>query len=228
MWWLKQIISIPSALLQMVITYLPGDVGNVLRSRYWRKRLGFLGQGAIIDVGVHFVNPEYIEIGDNCWIDRHVMILAGIDKSRREKVVRTCDGFQGKSGFVHIGRNIHVATGCILSGIDAGIFVDDDCGFSAGCRVYAFSHHYRSKAHPEDRTFSFGPMVRQESQCLVSGPVHIGRNTGVALNVVILPGVYVSEECFIAPNSILNGGRFKPNTIISGSPAKASTPRFGN
>lgn len=223
---IKMIFYFPLNIWEMVINYLPGQIGFILRYRYWKKRLKFLGKNVRIDVGVHFGNPSYIEINDNCWIDRNVMIIAGPDQSEREKVIRKNNNFPGKPGVVYIGKNIHIGPNCIISGISSGVYISDDCGFSANCMVYAFSHHYRSKKASWNKEFHFGPQVDYDRQCILEGPIFIGNNTGIALNSVILPGVSIPQNCFVAINSLVVGGVFRENSIISGNPASTIGSRF--
>ncbi len=209
-----------------VISHLPGPAGFSLRYRYWRKRLKAIGNGVLIDTGVHFQNPGFISLGDNCWIDKDVIMLAGLDNSSREKIILKNRDYPGEPGVVHIGRNVHVGPGCIISGISSGVHVSDDCGFSAGCKVYAFSHHYRSKRDPRNSTVHFGPMASQDRQCIIEGPVYIGPNTGVALNSVILPGASIAENCFVAINSVVFHGQYPGNSMLSGNPAVRTGDRF--
>jgi acetyltransferase-like isoleucine patch superfamily enzyme len=213
------------SLEEMAITYLPGPQGHALRYRYWKKRLKYLGENVLLEVGVYLQNPGFISIDDNAWIDRNVILLAGHDDSRREKVRRGEDG-RVEPGCVHVGKNIHIGPYCILSGISGGIFLSDDCGISANAKLYAFTHHFRSQAHPGDASFRFNPRVAQERQCLIEGPIYLGANTGVALNSVILPGTSIEENCFVAINSVVGPGRFEPNSLIAGQPAKRIGRRF--
>ena len=74
---IKILLTLPADIYLMLITYLPGSVGYYLRFKYWRKQLKFVGEKVRIDTGVYFQNPEFIEIDDNCWIDKNVIILAG-------------------------------------------------------------------------------------------------------------------------------------------------------
>jgi len=205
---------------------MPGKVGFFLRVRYWRNKLKHLGESTSIDVGVYFQNPEYISIGDNCWIDRGVVILAGIDKSNREKIIINNKHYTFEKGVVHIGDSVHIGVGCIISGISAGVYISNDCGLSAKCSLYAFSHHYKSRKSPKDTSFSFGPMVDHNRQCLIEGPIFIGENTGIALNTTILPGVFILENSFVAINSVVMKKKYAPNSLISGNPARVTGTRF--
>lgn len=223
---LKLWLLFPVALYQMIVTFLPGHIGDVLRYRYWKRRLRHLGKGVRIEPGVLFQGPDYIELDDYCWIDRNVSILAGQDNSSREKIVKRNDTYRGPAGVVHIGKYVHISPSCILSGIDAGIFISDECGLSARCQLYAFSNHYRSARLPGDSTVHFGPLVSEDRQCIVKGPIVLGKNTGLALNCSVLPGVTIPENCFVTINSVVTGGHFHENSIISGNPAKECGGRF--
>lgn len=230
---LKRLLIMPWELLNlakstylMILSYMPGEIGFRLRRFYWKKKLRYLGKNVLIDIGVYFQNPEFISIDDNCWLDKYVSILAGLDDSTREKILLKNKDYKGEPGVVHFGKNIHVAPGCIISGIGAGVYISDDCGFSSNCKLYAFSHHYRSRLNPGDATIHFGPMAAENRQCLIEGPIYIGANTGIALNSVILPGVSILQNCFVTINSVVHYGRYKNNSIISGNPANISDIRF--
>jgi len=222
---IKAIFGVPWVLYLQLITYMPGAIGFFLRYRYWKKRLKFLGENTKIDVGVYFQNPEFISIGTNCWIDRGVMILAGIDHSSREKIVLKNKYYTYEKGVVYIGDNVHVGAGCIISGISAGVYVSNDCTMSANCSVYAFSHHYKSVKAPK-KIIGFGSMVEHNRQCLIEGAVFIGENTGLALGVTVLPGVEIMKNSFVAINSVVHRKKFKENSLISGNPAKVVGNRF--
>lgn len=223
--WIRNSPELLRALEEMVITHLPGPQGYALRYEYWKKRLAHLGDSVLIDTGVYFQNPQFISIGDNCWIDKNVMILAGHDDSTREKIVRG-DSDRVTRGHVSLGKNIHIAPSCIISGIAAGVVISDDCTLSAHCKLYALSHHYRSGRNPGDMRITFGTRTALERQCLIEGPIFLGTNTGVALNSVILPGTTIAENSFVAINSVITHGSFEPNSLIAGNPAKRIGPRY--
>lgn len=208
------------------VTHFAGDSGERLRYRYWKGRLKNLGDGVRIGPGVQFVNPEFISIDDGSWIDKDVVIIGGVDRSSREIRRRKNKAYPGEPGEVFIGKNVHVGIGTLISGIDAGVYISDDCGFSAHCKVYGFAHHYRSFADPTNRNISFGPLVAPDRQVLISRPVVLGRNTGVSLNSIILPGANLGEDCFVSVNSVVFAGNFRSNSIIEGSPAKIQDVRF--
>lgn len=223
---IKLVISFPGAVWLGFITGLPGECGSGLRYSYWKRRLKTIGKGVRIDCGVYFQNPQYISVGDNTWIDRNVIILAGLDRSQREKIRIENPDYLYEQGHVHIGSHIHIPPNCIISGIDSGVYISDGCGLAAGCKIYAFSHHYRSAKDPQNKNIKFGSMVPPDEQCLMSGPVYLGANVGLALNTVILPGVSIRENSFVAINSVVYKGRYPANSLLQGSPAKVVGERF--
>lgn len=209
-----------------MITYLPGPAGYALRYSFWRKRLRRLGKGSRIGTNVYFQKPDYIEIGDNCWIDHNVIILAGPDYNDREKIIRTNMNFTGVPGVVHIGKNVHIGPNTLISGISAGVRISHDCCITAYCKLYAFTHHYRSEKDPTNALMSFDSQVSLDRQCVISGPIQLGENTVVALGSTILPGVSIMENCFVAINSVVRSGEFQKNSIIQGNPASVTGQRF--
>ena len=151
---MHRLLNVLDSIWLWVVQDMPGSLGFRLRSGYWRRRLKYLGTHARIDCGVYFQSPEFISIDDNSWIDRGVMILAGRDRSTRKIrkwAVRTLAG----DGEVHIGRNVHIGAFSIISGIEGGVHIGDDCTFSPAVKVYAFSHHYRFEDDPANRSVAY-------------------------------------------------------------------------
>ena len=223
---LRKTVSLIPAVWRMVVCYLPGPIGYDLRRRYWKKRLRHLGEEVLIEPGVYFQSPEHISLDDHCWIDRGVILLAGIDTTGREKIVLENAEFQGEAGVIHIGKYVHVAPHCIISGISGGVYISDRCSIAAGSKIFALSHHYLSRKDPGNRRVCFSPMVAEEEQCMILGPVQLGRNTGVAANAVILPGVSIPDDCFVSVNSVVSRARYRSNSIIGGYPAESGKNRY--
>lgn len=220
------LLQIIDDMVLFIINNFPGRIGYKLRYSFWKPKLRFLGKNVKIDTGCYFQNPSYIVINDNCWIDKSVIILAGLDTSQREKVrIKNID-YLGEEGLVYIGKNVHIGIRCIISGISSGVYISDDCGCSANCSIYAFTHHYKSKQDPANANIHFGPMVSPDRQCIIEGAVFIGVNTGIALNSVILPGTSIRENSFVEINSVVFAKNFPSNSIISGNPAKKIKERF--
>jgi len=223
---IKIFLTLPAMLYACFVNYLPGDIGLGIRYYYWKKRFKYLGRNVRIETGTYFQNPKFISIDDNTWIDRDVVILGGLDDSQREKIKKENIHYKGLPGEVYIGKNVHIGIGCVLSGIESGLYISDDCTFSAHCKVYAFSHHYKSKIEPRKRV-CFGSRGLPEHQCLFTGSVYFGKNTGLAMNCVVLPGTAVLEDCFVKIGSVLRQTTYEHNSVINGNPASVIASRYG-
>lgn len=221
---LRQLSRLPSDIWQALISVLPGPVGYALRSRFWRNRLKYMGEGVRIDCGAYFQNPQFISIDDNVWIDRSVIILAGQDKSTRHRRIMENAEFPLEEGEVHIGKNVHIAAQCIISGI-GGAYISDNCSLASSVKLYSFSNHYRSDEFPSDRKIKFAILVDQDQQYMIQGPVFLDENVGVAVNSVILPGVSIRENSFVLINSVVSTS-FEANSLIAGNPARRIRSRF--
>lgn len=221
----RWILNLHRSFLLGFVTNFPGEFGYSIRRRYWKSRLRHLGADVRFDVGILIQNPQYVSIANNCWIDRHVTILAGSDWSSREKRKVRNALYPGEPGAVHIGRNVHVGAHSIISGISAGVYISDDCCCAAMCRIYAFSHNHRS---PFDlrKKVNFGARVEEARQSMIDGPVFLGENTGLALGVTLLPGAAIGADSFVKINSVVPGAEFPSNSVIQGDPAKRVGDRF--
>jgi acetyltransferase-like isoleucine patch superfamily enzyme len=173
-----------------------------------------MGKNVIIDVGTYFQNPQYITLEDNVWIDRYVEILAGVPREPRITHVKSNINFTLEPGNVFIGKQVHVAPNCILSGI-GGLYIGNNSGIAANTAIYSFSHHYQNLNDKEDKNqYYFTPQARSDQQAMISGPVFIDDFCGVGANSVILPGTTLKRGSWIGSNSLISGS-FPESTIIS-------------
>ena len=220
----KIIMKFPLDIYEVFVIYLRGPIGYKLRYRYWKKRLKYIGKNVVIEDGVYFQKPRSISLDDNCLIDKGVIILGGPDKSNRARRYIPNKMFPLGRGGVHIGKNVHIAPYCLISGI-GGIYISDNCTLSSGVKAYSLSHHYRSDEFPNIRSFGFGSCIRPENQFMIEGPIFIDKNVGVALNSIIMPGVVIKNDSFIAINSVVSSS-FEENSLIAGNPAKRVKERY--
>jgi acetyltransferase-like isoleucine patch superfamily enzyme len=221
---IKILLEFPINIWNQFVSYLPGNIGFKLRYRFWKNRLKFLGKDVKIDIGVYFQNPQFISIDEQSWIDRGVIILAGADKSNRPRRLLTNNKFQLQKGMVYIGKRVHIAPYCVLSGI-GGVYISDECGVATGTKIFSFSNHFRSDEFPSNKEFRFALFVDQSRQFMIEGPVFIDLNVGIASNTTILPGVSIGKDSFVAINSVVMSS-FEENSLIGGNPAKRVNDRF--
>lgn len=190
-------------LFELIISNYPGGTGRIIRKIYYKFRLGEMGKGVIIDCGVRIINPRWVKIGNNTWIDNYVIILAGPPTGDRKVYSRKVTAFDVPEGFVSIGDNCHIAPFVVLQG-HGGLTIGNDITVASGCKIYTLSHHYRNLNDPKDkRRFKFSSMAPEHEQSLISAPIIIANSAAVGLNSVILPGCQISAGAWIAPGSIV-------------------------
>ena len=223
---LRNLVAILPALRDMVIVFLPGHAGNLLRARYYRKRLRGLGRGVTIDVGVQFVNPEFITIGDGCWIDKYALLMAGPPYEGKRRLTRKPNpAFDYAEGELVIGKRCHIASHTVVNG-HGGVSIGDNTTVAAGAKIVSLSHHYRNLSDELDRfMYRFGSRAPEEEQALLSSPVVLGQNAGLATNSVMLPGSSVGDDSWVGACSLVSGG-IPAGYIAWGVPAKAMKRRL--
>jgi acetyltransferase-like isoleucine patch superfamily enzyme len=206
--------------LDLLVVYLPGPGGELVRARYYRGRLRHLGADVRIEVGVHFVNPEHISIGDNCWIDKYVIMLAGPPVANGRLIARIpSELFAGREGEIVIADNCHIASHALING-HGGVHVVNNSTVAAGAKIISLSHHHRNPTDPsDDRLYSFGSRTPADQQSLVSAAVVMEDETALGTNAVMLPGTSIGAWSWVGAQSVVT----KPipsRCIALGAPAK--------
>ncbi len=203
---LVNIWAISRSFYELLVVFAPGRGGNLLRNRHYRKRLGSLGRDVIIDVGVQFVNPEHIHIGDNCWIDKYALLLAGPPHAGRRKIARLPNpAFCYAEGELFIGRNCHIASHTVVNA-HGGVSIGENTTVAAGAKVVSLSHHHCNIEDEGDVfPYRFGSRAPEEEQALISSPIVIGDNAALATNSVMVPGSSIGEGAWVGALSLVRG-----------------------
>jgi acetyltransferase-like isoleucine patch superfamily enzyme len=109
------------------------------------------------------------------------------------------------AGDVYIGKGVHIAPNCVLSGM-GGLYIGQMSGVAANSAIYSFSHHYRNLCdRKDDYQYAFSPLARPDQQSMIMGPVFIGDYCAVGLNSVILPGTSLKQGTWVASGSVVSG-----------------------
>lgn len=212
--------TILANLIEWVVMDIPGPAGRAVRYHYYRRRLKALGRNVKFDVGVRILNPEFVSIGDNTWIDNYVVILAGPPSVGEGPILyKPNPDFDLEPGEVLIGSNVHVANFVIIQG-HGGVKIGDDLTLASGCMIYSLSHHHSNLVDRTDRRkYKFTSMVSRRDQSLICAPVVVGRDAALGLNSILMPGVTVGAGSWIAPASLVNCS-IPSNALAGGSPAE--------
>ena len=215
--------------LQSIVEYLicnwPGHTGLILRRLYYKCRLKHVGRKVIIKPGVRFSGHSYISLDDGCIIDFNCIIFAGPFVNDFEKRYIPNPKFKLSDGEVRIGKGVHLSVGCYIIG-NGGVQIGDYCGCAAGTRILSLTNHYASYSEPSHRDVYWTTTGGKEHICYLYGPVVLGRNVGIAMNCILLPGAMICEDSFLALSSVASNGVIPSNSIAAGNPAKRIKERY--
>lgn len=205
---LKKLKIVVDDIIRTVITNISGGTGRKIRYCYWSRKFKKCGKNVIIDEGVIIQNPEWISVGDNVWIDKYCVLIAGKpDEQKSAKVftIKQNPNYHNERGNLIIKDNVHIAPFCTIQA-HGGVYIGNNVGIASGTRVYSLSHHYKNPANPDDKyEYKFTPMVDSTQQSLISAPVVIDDNCAIGLNCVVLPGTTVQKGTWIGVSSYISG-----------------------
>jgi acetyltransferase-like isoleucine patch superfamily enzyme len=221
------LLALVGGLRDVAVLNMPGAAGMVLRRRHFRRRLRHLGENVQIGVGVQIVNPEWVSIADDCWIDSYVILLAGPPREGARKIARLPNpDYPGEEGELTIGPRTHVAAHALVSG-HGGTLIAGSTTIGAGARVYSLSHHHRNLLDDGDTfRYRFGTQAPEAEQALVSAPVVVEYGAAVGTNSVVLPGATIGRETWVGAGSVVTAP-LEPGMLAWGAPAKIQRPRWG-
>jgi len=192
------ILSLPIPIYRDItlefLTYLPGSpyfLGNYLRGIYWCWRLKCMKCNVIIEQGVIIRNPKNVELDEFVLLDKNVLLEAGV---------------------VRIGKRVHIAENCVISGGGEFIMEDYSCMAQSSSVVTASDT-------PNYGFRGSGPMVPWEQRSVKIGKVVIGKDAFVGMGARILPDVTINNGAVIAAGAVVNKD-VDEWTIVAGVPAK--------
>jgi len=217
----NKILNLIFQLIESFIRNISGRLGVFLRRVYYSKRFSVCGESLIIEEGVIIQGVGDIFVGNNVWIDKYCILIAGkVDTDSIRVKIKKNKNYHYKDGELHLGDNIHIAPQCIIQA-HGGVSIGDNSGFSSGVKVYSFTNLPDS---PDGKITHFSPLG---NPYYLSSQISINENVGIALNSIVLSGVTIEKNSFIAPNSIVIT-TIKENSFASGNPAKKIKDRFKN
>lgn len=165
-------------------------MGYLNRSELEAMGFASLGSNVKISEKASIYEPEKMEIGDNCRIDDFCVV----------------------SGRIVMGRNVHIAPGCLVAGGSPGVTLSDFCGLAYHVQVFAQSDDYNGSTMTN-------PTVPAGFKAEIKEPVLIGRHTIVGSGAVITPGVALGEGTAIGALALVLRPT-EPWSVYAGVPAK--------
>ena len=172
------------------------------KKRYWyplanlknRFLFGSYGKDVYIEPGVVINRPRYAHLGDHVRIKRNTSVnLHPRDKNSEE-------------GLLFVGNDVIISEGCIISACNR-IVIEDHVGISPYVMIIDNSRKPGDIALPS------------KEQKVETGYVHIGADTWIAYNAVVLMNVTIGKHCIIGALSVVNSD-IPPYSVAMGCPAK--------
>ena len=202
-------------LIMLLVSWLPGALGLVLRKILYPRLLGKVGKNVIFGQGVSLRHGKKIQIGDDVIIDDNAVLDAkggtnngikiGANSIISRNVVLSC-----KNGDIDIGA------GCTI-GINSLFHAMEGSNVVLGDKVLigAFSYFIGSGPYVTDeldRPFKDQGMLPQ-------GGIQVSDNVWFGSSVQIMDGVKIGSGSIIGANSVVNQN-VEDFMVVAGVPAK--------
>jgi len=219
----KNVKQIINDMISIVVIYMPGPTGRKIRYIYYKNKFKRCGSNVVIDEGVIFQNPGWISIGDNVWIDKYCIMIAGNIQYGSECVVKTIENanYHFTEGELIIGNNVHIGISNIIQS-HAGVLIGDNVTTSAGVKIYSLSNYPFSER--DSTAITYANCMSDGPVSYIKSPIVINNGVWLALNSIVLGGT-IGRDSFIVSNSIVYKD-IPENSIASGSPAIKCKDRF--
>jgi len=199
-------------IVEDIIRYISGPLGIRIRRWYYAKRFKSCGQSLVIKTGVFFKNPSFISVGNNVWIDRNCILIAGTTSNENIKHTHRSE----KVGEIRLGSNIHLGIRTVIQA-HGGVEIGDCFTSGTDSKLYTLSNNIKlSKdgTHHDDK----------KRLHYVMHPIKIQNNVWVGIQSIVMGGI-IGNDVFIGNNSFCRGD-FESNSIVKGNPAVKIKNRF--
>jgi acetyltransferase-like isoleucine patch superfamily enzyme len=212
-----KILKVFSNAFEDLIRNVSGPIGILIRRIYYEKKLGSCGKYIVIETGVFLTSAKSIFIGDNVWIDKGCILIAGYPEKRHNTTCVENIHYTKGQGELHIGSNSHVGLGNIIQS-HAGVLIGDYFTSSANCCIYSYSNDYKK--------CKLGTIEKLNTDSVFynSRPIVVGTNVWIGIGVSVL-SANIENDVFVMPHSIVLSD-LKNNSVYSGCPAKFIFNRF--
>lgn len=167
--------------------------------------------------GVHLDGEKFIEIGDDVLIRENVVLRAGVPSEEKREVLELGSYAGRQRGVVLIRDRARIAFGAVILGY-GGVTIGEKCGIGPYSILLSESFHHQGKV--PGRIYKYSQGADPEEQCVLRGYIEMKDGSGVASNVLVLPGATIGRDAWVAPNSVVRlGGFIDDDVIVKGDPA---------
>lgn len=114
-----------------------------------------------------------------------------------------------------VGNNVRIGDDVFIQA-SGGVTLEDDVMLGPGVKIWSINHKYDDTTKPI------------WNQGYIYDPVVIGKGCWLGANVIVLPGVKLSEGCVVSAGSVVNKKKYPPFSIIAGNPCRVIGRRRDN
>ena len=206
----------------MLLVYIPGALGMLLRKIFWPGIFGSCGKGCMFASGIVLRQPGRIHIGksviisEGCVLDgRHSSanpsITIGNNVILSNNVMLSC-----KDGGIEIGDNTGInAQTIIQSTNDCPVYIGKDCLIGQRCFIIGGgSYHIDRLDIP----------MREQGMKTSDGGVHLEGDIWLGGNATVLSGIRMGRGSVAGAGAVLTKS-VAEYTISAGVPAKVIRTR---
>jgi dTDP-4-amino-4,6-dideoxy-D-glucose acyltransferase len=155
-----------------------------------KKELGSCGENVFIGHNVVFTNPSEVHLGNNVRIDPFTLITTALE----------------------VGDNVQICSHVVLGGGKAHkITIGDWCFIGYGSKLFCASEDYSGEFGPVNEFWGNNKIFR--------GDITFENYSGVASDVMVMPGVTIPEGCTVGAKSfIYTKNILEPWNVYLGNP----------
>ena len=204
-------------LLKTLFLNTDADFCARARTEYYSSKLKHLGKNVKIGMGVKFVNPEFISIGDNVIIMDDVTIIArgngGVEIGNDCYICERAylDTESKDEGYIKIGNKAYIGTSTTLFG-HKGLEIGDNCLLAQNITITPYSHIFDN---PNDIIWNQGGHSKK---------VTIGNDCYIGMGVCVMYSGDIGEGSVIGSGALVVKP-IPPYSVAVGVPAKVIKER---
>jgi acetyltransferase-like isoleucine patch superfamily enzyme len=129
-------------------------------------------------------------------------------KIGRKSVIGSFTKIKATDGPLTIGRNVEIATGCVITSYTSGTEIGDDCLIGPNVSILGNNYRYDRLDIP----------IRLQEKVSPKG-IRIGNDVWIGAGCVLLDGADIGAGSILAPNSVVSS-QIPENSIVQGNPGK--------